>query len=31
MDFLETVVAERRADMQAARRDDHAPSRSGDS
>jgi len=31
MDFLETVVAERRADMQAARRDDHAPSRSGES
>ncbi|HEX6062453.1 MAG TPA: indole-3-glycerol phosphate synthase TrpC [Candidatus Limnocylindria bacterium] len=29
MDFLETVVAERRADMQAARRHDDAPARSG--
>ncbi|HEY8807110.1 MAG TPA: indole-3-glycerol phosphate synthase TrpC [Candidatus Limnocylindria bacterium] len=29
MDFLETVVAERRADAQAARRDERAPSRSG--
>jgi len=29
MDFLETVVAERRADMQAARRQDDAPARSG--
>lgn len=29
MDFLETVIAERRADAQAARRDDRAPRRSG--
>jgi len=29
MDFLETVVAERRADMQAARRHDDVPARSG--
>ena len=29
MDFLETVVAERRADVQAARRHDDAPTRSG--
>jgi indole-3-glycerol phosphate synthase len=29
MDFLETVVAERRADMQAARRHDDVPTRSG--
>jgi indole-3-glycerol phosphate synthase len=29
MDFLETVIAERRADAQAARRDDRSPARSG--